>query len=313
MNRLLAIRAPLRALRMHAGLLGAGIFSLVLVALLPTTAAFAASQVAAHPQSGGGAIVYVHTTTVANSTRNWTYLDNSVTNNNPQAVIFVAPNWNPGNTMGVYDNHPIGVFYHNGKWAIFNQDRAAMPVGASFNVYALPQANDQDVFVHTATPANSTSYSTTIDNSHSNNQSSAILLVTPNWNPSGVYDNHPIGVWYHNGKWAIFNEDQAAIPDGASFNVVVLQNIVRGAAVHTANASTIQSNWTTLNNDQANGNHGALVFFTPNLTAQHIFNNHITGVWFTSQNNWAIFNQDMAAMPVGASFHIVAFSQTVHP
>jgi hypothetical protein len=228
MNRLLAIRTFLRALLTHVGLLGAGIFSLVLVALLPTSTAFAASHVAAHPESGGGAVVYVHTTNTSNITNNWTNLDNSVTNNNPQAVVFVTPNWNPTGS-------------------------------------------------------------------------------------SGTYDAHPIGVWYHNGKWHIFNEDQTPIPVGASFNVVVLQHIVQGATVHTAKATNIQANWTTLNNDQANGNHNALVFFTPNMTAQHAFNNHNTGVWFTSQHNWAIFNQDMAAMPVGASFHIVAFSQNVNP
>ncbi|HEV2659571.1 MAG TPA: hypothetical protein VGU68_03175, partial [Ktedonobacteraceae bacterium] len=183
MNRLLAIRTFLRGLPTHAGLLGAGIFSLVLVALLPTSTAFAASHVAAHPASGGGAVVYAHTTSTSNITNNWTNLDNSVTNNNAQAVVFVTPNWNPGNTMGVYDTHPIGVWHHNGKWPIFNQDRAAMPVGASFNVYALPQANADDVFVYTATTANSTNYSTTINSSYSDHQSSAILLVTPNWNP----------------------------------------------------------------------------------------------------------------------------------
>jgi hypothetical protein len=128
----------------------------------------------------------------------------------------------------------------------------------------------------------------------------------------GVYDTHPIGVWYHNGKWHIYNEDQTPIPAGASFNVVVLQHIVQGATIHTAKATNIQANWTTLNNDQANGNHNALVFFTPNLTGQHVFNNHNTGVWFTSQYKWAIFNQDMAAMPVGASFHVVAFSQKLN-
>jgi hypothetical protein len=315
MNRLLAIRTFLRGLPTHTGLLGAGIFSLILVALLPTSTAFADSHVAAHPESGGGAVVYAHTATATTITNNWTDLDNSVTNNNPQAVVFVTPNWNPGSTMGVYDTHPIGVWYHNGRWAIFNQDRAAMPVGASFNVYALPQANDDDVFVHTATAANSTKYSTTIDRPYSNSQSSAILLVTPNWNPassSGTYDAHPIGAWYHNGKWHIFNEDQTPIPAGASFNVVVLQHIVQGATVHTAKATNIQANWTVLNNDQANGNHNALVFFTPNMTAQHVFNNHNTGVWFTSQNNWAIFNQDMTAMPVGASFYVVAFSQNLN-
>ncbi|MDQ2886047.1 MAG: hypothetical protein M3Y39_08160 [Chloroflexota bacterium] len=89
MNRRLAIRTSLRGLPMHAGLLGAGIFSLILVALLPTSTAFAASHVAVHPESGSGAVVYAHTASASNITNNWTNLDNSVTNNNPQAVVFV--------------------------------------------------------------------------------------------------------------------------------------------------------------------------------------------------------------------------------
>ncbi len=60
-----------------------------------------------------------------------TYLDNPLTNGNPNAFLLVTPSW-----TGKYNNHPIGVYYHPGhkQWAIFNQDRAAMPVGAEFNV-----------------------------------------------------------------------------------------------------------------------------------------------------------------------------------
>jgi hypothetical protein len=53
-------------------------------------------------------------------------------------------------------------------------------------------------------------------------------MVTPNWNPGGAggtYNDHPIGVWYHDAaqKWAVFNQDRASMPDGAAFNVVVIR------------------------------------------------------------------------------------------
>ena len=60
----------------------------------------------------------------------------ALTNGNPNAIVVVTPNWNPGGVCPcVYNNHPIGVWYTGSQWAIFNQDIAAMPVNASFNVY----------------------------------------------------------------------------------------------------------------------------------------------------------------------------------
>ena len=54
---------------------------------------------------------------------------------NPDAVILVTPNWNPGGQGGLYHDHPIGVYYCLDRWAIFNQDMAPMPLGAAFNVW----------------------------------------------------------------------------------------------------------------------------------------------------------------------------------
>ncbi len=73
-----------------------------------------------------------------------TYIDNPATNENPDAVLFVAQNWNPDGSAGTYNNHPIGVYYYDrrGKWAIFNQDREPMPVGASFNVAVLEEPTE---------------------------------------------------------------------------------------------------------------------------------------------------------------------------
>jgi hypothetical protein len=41
---------------------------------------------------------------------------------------------------GVYNPHPIGVYYDNGmqKWAIYNDDEAPMQTGIAFNVMLRP-------------------------------------------------------------------------------------------------------------------------------------------------------------------------------
>src|SRR5215212_9822653 len=85
--------------------------------------------------------VFIHHATPENISRNSTYLDSPLTDGNPSAVLVVTQNYNPGGSTGKYNNHPIGVWYYpkRKKWAIFNQDRAAMPVGADFNVAVLKE------------------------------------------------------------------------------------------------------------------------------------------------------------------------------
>lgn len=64
-----------------------------------------------------------------------------------------------------------------------------------------------------------------IDNSLSNGDANAILIVTQNYSPESVYNPHPVGVWYNteSDKWEIFNEDLAAMPEDAAFNVLVIK------------------------------------------------------------------------------------------
>lgn len=92
------------------------------------------------PESDG--IAYVHRATTENVSDNSTYLDNPLVNNNPNAIVSVTQNWNPDGGAGTYNNHPVGVWYDSSvkRWAVFNQDRAAMPEGAAFNISALQGA-----------------------------------------------------------------------------------------------------------------------------------------------------------------------------
>jgi hypothetical protein len=79
--------------------------------------------------------VFVHRATPESISANSTYLDDRVTNGNPDAILSITRNWNPEGD-GVYNDHPVGVWYDTTaeRWAIFNEDRAAMPEGAAFNV-----------------------------------------------------------------------------------------------------------------------------------------------------------------------------------
>ncbi len=83
---------------------------------------------------------FVHIATNHNTKSNYTIIDNSLTNNNPDAILMVTQNWNPpAGKGGIYNSQPIGVWYTDeGRWSIFNQDKhVGMPIGAAFNVQVL--------------------------------------------------------------------------------------------------------------------------------------------------------------------------------
>lgn len=84
---------------------------------------------------------FVHKVTPTNTVENVTYLNYPLTNDSPDAILSVTPNWNPGGGAGVYNNHPIEVRYDSdeGMWTIVNQDLASFSEGTAFDVLALPR------------------------------------------------------------------------------------------------------------------------------------------------------------------------------
>src|ERR671920_451286 len=98
------------------------------------------------PAPNGGAFdaAFVHYATPENISANTTYLDNPHTNDDRDAILYVTQNWNPGGGAGTYNDHPIGVWYNDPhhRWEVFNQDRGAMPEGASFNVVVLEEPTE---------------------------------------------------------------------------------------------------------------------------------------------------------------------------
>jgi hypothetical protein len=79
---------------------------------------------------------FTHRSELVNNVANSTYLDDPLTNGEPDAKVSVTQNWNPGGGNGVYNDRPIGVRYDEDvdKWAIYNRNGGPMPDGAAFNV-----------------------------------------------------------------------------------------------------------------------------------------------------------------------------------
>ena len=182
-----------------------------------------------------GEITFTHTATDANSRGDYTYIGDPSIDGDPNAVVLVAPTPDRGSagagaSTAAADSsaygHNIGVWYEGAdkkKWAIFNQDRAAVPAGATFEV-VIPPASES--FVHRAEPDNIFGNTTYLNDPLTDGSPGVPVSVTQNWNPGGgggVYNDHPVGVFYDEDaqRWAVYNLDGARMPEGAAFNIAV--------------------------------------------------------------------------------------------
>lgn len=246
--------------------------------------------------------VFTVTSGPSNTSGHVLVIDDPLSNGNPSAIVTVTQNWNPGGVGGVYNNHTIGVWYTGTHWSIFNQDIAPIPAGASFNVRI------GDGFVHEANFSNISGNWSEIDHPMTNNNPSALVTITPNWNPGGgggVYHDHPIGIWYTGSRWAVYNEDLALMQNGSSFNIVV-----GSAFVHSASPTSTIGNYTTIDDSRVQANPNAKVFLTNNFNPSvggGTYVNHVTGVWYTG-STWSVFNQDLALMSDDAAFNVMVYN-----
>ncbi|HJQ28501.1 MAG TPA: hypothetical protein VJ827_04120 [Rubrobacter sp.] len=180
----------------------------------------------ASPQESEDETSFVHRATDENSRGDYTYISDPSIDGNPKAVVLVTPTSDREGTADATYRHNVGVWYefvNKKEWAIFNQDRWAVPNGATFEVVIPPASKS---FVHHAGLINTVGNTTYLDNPLTNGKPNVAVSVTQNWNPGGgrgVYNNHAISALYDKDvqKWAIYNRDGAPMPDGAAFNVAV--------------------------------------------------------------------------------------------
>lgn len=234
---------------------------------------------------------FLHTANSSNITANYTTLNHSELNDRPNAIVIVTSNWR---TSGPYHNHSIGVFYSGGRWHIFNQNRSAMNNGAMFNV--LVAAPSDRAFRVTGRAA--LRHTAVMDHPSLNGRPNARFLITPDWGTSGPYNNNAIGVWYNGSRWEVFNQNiSQPMPANPIFNVWISDEVFE------IEASSPNGNTTAFDNAATNSRPDALVFATQRWT--NVYNPNEIGVFY-SINRWAVFNQNLTAMPRGAKFFLWA-------
>jgi len=254
--------------------------------------------------------MFVHTATAGNISADASYIDHPDLNGNPNAEILVSHNWNPPGSGGVYNDNNTGVFYSNSesKWGVYNENGSAMIMGSSYNVYI----GDGDVVLHIADLANQATnpvYSV-INHPDLNGNPNAKILLTTYFNPNGLRNDHTYAVWYNNttDRWNIFPEDLSNLPLDTAFFMGVPDGTNTAVGNHRAEAGNISGNYTTIDHPLLNGKPDAVFVYTHNWGISggsgNVVNDHITGVWYTG-TNWAIYNEDLAAMPEDAEFDLM--------
>lgn len=287
-----------------------------------------------------------HVTTAVNTAGHITTLDHPQLNGNPNAIVFVMPNYNTNGAAptGADYQQNAGVWYNGSHWTIFNQNTASLiPINLTFNVLIAPSGN-ANYFTISCTAASKAGLAPNgmvIDHPATNNKPDALLLVTQNY--ADTYnDNSPI-VSYSNGKWYISNNKyllapeisaKTTLPVGARFNVMVVENnSVPGfpnarAFMHTTITENIipsGSSITFFDQPFLNGNTNAMIWATPNWgwssgrnAAQtsgpyndspiKSWYDHPTDPWNYKNGYWSIYNSDGTILKPGTKFNILAMN-----
>ncbi len=174
--------------------------------------------------SSHGQKQFTHTATKANNycNANCTTLDNPDLNNNPTAIIWATPIPDDGLNL---NPHPIGVYYFQNQWRIFNLDQRAMPVGAKFNVGYVTKP-DASRFQYVITTENlQKDGSAFIDHPYLNDHPDAKLSFFPSWVPDErmIANRDEINMQYNAdaGKWSISNVNKKPLYAKVTYNIVI--------------------------------------------------------------------------------------------
>lgn len=247
---------------------------------------------------------FLHTTSAATTTGHISWINESSENGAPSANLFATPNFNAGvSPGGVANGDAFGVWYSGGQWSLFHEDTSvAMPTGAHYDVFSAGAGSGS--FRHVTSAGTINGSFSQVSDSSVDNLPDRIVLATQNFTAGGVYNPHPVGVFYFAwggpGAWLIANLDNATMPAGAGFNVYA-QEPSPNAFRATATVANHPSNSTlVLDHPLLNGTPCAqpIVARMYDGTAA----NNGFDVYYSS-GHWLIFAYD--GMPLGTTFNVL--------
>jgi hypothetical protein len=234
-------------------------------------------------------------------------IDNALTNAKPTALLNVTQVW-----TGTTNPHPIGVFYNGTtkKWEIHNEDYAAMPLGAVFNVRVAPSTA-----THTSTLYASALNSSIDFTSDTHSTGNSLLLVTHYINPAHANGELSSGVALPSytgvinfGTWAVYNED-AAPPLATAYIVADVAGEAHASVQISSPANDLGLDF-LIDDKIANDNLSAIIFVTHNYNqSTEGFDSHPVGVYYNAAlNGWVIFHEDETTLPSGLGFNVEVFA-----
>ena len=252
--------------------------------------------------------IYVHTATLENTSGQITFINHPDLNGNPSANVVFSQHWD-----GVFNDNPTGLYYDvpTNSWTIFNENSAAMPAGAKFNIYI---ADDSQVYTHIATAANTSGNITNLDIPGVN--SGTYLFYSNYWNPNQVYNPLVYGNYFNGTVRALYVEDGVGIPMGAAFKVMVGSAVSALPATFTSGPGNIDGAAMMLDDPILNGNPNATFVYAHYWgiggVPFQVSLPHNTGIFYnTTTNMWGIFNQDLTPFPENVAIDVIIANQDV--
>jgi hypothetical protein len=80
---------------------------------------------------------FTQQTTSGNVDGDSSTIDNPLCNGDPNAILIITPNWNPGGSGGTYSSEVVGVWYDGSNWLLFNETGDTMQTGLNYNILVI--------------------------------------------------------------------------------------------------------------------------------------------------------------------------------
>jgi len=85
-----------------------------------------------------GTFAFTHLAVGTNTATYITTIYNSLTDNDPNAILIITHNWSADtNSVSKYNTTPVGVFYSGSHWNIFYENQTGSMLGRAFNVLVI--------------------------------------------------------------------------------------------------------------------------------------------------------------------------------
>jgi hypothetical protein len=236
---------------------------------------------------------FLHEVPYGGSTSPSTHVDHPFSNDQSGAFLFVTPIYH---YVGTQLESPISIEKEvaDPRWVIETTDGSDLPGHSWLAVlFADPSS---DVYVHSATVANTIGNYTLLDHPDLNGDPNARILVEAREDGVVAPDGY-LGVWYTGTQWSIFLQDSSSsMAVGATFNVLVLPD--DGTSfVHTIAADDPLAG-SVIDDPRLNGRGWVLPHITQVWNPDGgigVYNDHPVSLTYDSfMERWRLRNTDFA-------------------